>query len=88
MAVPSNVDDFVREERLPPPAPQANIFDMILPIYRPLNPTRVERKTLAAASPESCKIIIQVLRGFNLPLRNIKPKDPNVDTKVFLFASR
>ena len=69
LAVPPQVDDFVREERLPPPAPQVNLFDVLFPIYRPLNPFRVERKTLAATNPESCKIIVQVLRGFNLPSR-------------------
>jgi hypothetical protein len=69
LAVPPKIDDYVREERIPEAAPQKNLLDILFPIYRPLNPSRVERKTLATTSPENCKLIIQVLRGFNLPTR-------------------
>ncbi len=74
LAVPPNVDDFVREERIPTATAQSSILDMLFPVYRPLNPIRVERKTLASTNPESCKILVQVLRGFNLPMRIKDPK--------------
>lgn len=74
LSVPPNVDDFVREERIPPATPQNSFLDMLFPVYRPLNPIRVERKTLASTNPESCKILVQVLRGFNLPMRIKDPK--------------
>jgi coiled-coil and C2 domain-containing protein 2A len=90
LAVPPTVDDYVREERLPPAAPQSSILDLLFPIYRPLNPTRLERKSLIAASPESCKIIVQVLRGFNLPSRVTKitkeKQDSDVDPTVCILS--
>jgi hypothetical protein len=91
LAVPPTVDDFVREERLPPAAPQSSIMDLLFPIYRPLNPARLERKSLVSASPESCKLIVQVLRGFNLPSRIVSNKptkdkqESDVDTTVYLL---
>ena len=88
LAVSPKIDDYVREERIPEAAPQKSLFDILFPMYRPLNPSRVERKSLASTSPENCKLIIQVLRGFNLPTRIIEPRqkeslshadvDPNV----------
>ena len=72
LAVPPHVDNFVREERIPEAVDQQSVFDILLPQYRPLHPKRVERKTLSATNPESCKIVIQVLRGFNFPSR-LKP---------------
>lgn len=72
LAVPLHVDNFVREERIPEAVEQRSFFDILLPQYRPLHPTRMERKTFSATNPESCKIVIQVLRGFNFPSR-VKP---------------
>ncbi len=90
LAVPPKVDDYVREERIPEAAPQKSILDILFPIYRPLNPVRLERKMLAAANPENCKLIIQVLRGFNLPSRIVDARykdsvsNPEIDPVVNL----
>lgn len=80
LAVPPHVDNFVREERIPEAVDQRNFLDVLLPQYRPLHPHRMERKTFSATNPDSCKIVIQVLRGFNFPSR-LKPKT-NAKSKV------
>lgn len=74
LAVPHHVDNFVREERIPEAVDQRSFLDILIPQYRPLYPTRMERKTFSATNPESCKIVIQVLRGFNFPSR-LKPNN-------------
>ena len=80
LAVPPHVDNFVREERIPEAVDQRSVFDILLPQYRPLHPKRAERKTFSATNPESCKIVIQVLRGFNFPSR-LKPSN-NSKSKI------
>ena len=95
LAVPPTVDNFVREERIPEVVEQKSFLDILFPQYRPLHPARTERKTFLANNPDTCKIVIQVLRGFNFPSRlaphkNTKNKvraddelDENVNQYIF-----
>ncbi|KAI8925641.1 hypothetical protein BC831DRAFT_263275 [Entophlyctis helioformis] len=69
LAKPISVDDFVREERLVAPPEQANPLELLFRPRRPLNPVRADRCVEATASPEACRIVVQVLRGWNLPVR-------------------
>eukprot|EP00842_Homolaphlyctis_polyrhiza_P004473 jgi/Hompol1/5026/HPOL_000561-RA len=69
LAKPISVDDFVREERMAPPPEQENPLEFLFRTKRPLNPARVDRQHVVTASPESCRIVVQILRGFNLPVR-------------------
>ena len=94
LAVPPHVDNFVREERIPEVVEQKSVFDMLFPQYRPLHPIRTERKAFSATNPDSCKIVVQVLRGFNFPSRIksnkitqkvIKTEDDEADQAVFIF---
>lgn len=94
LAVPPHVDNFVREERIK--SKETSFIDLLLPQYRPLHPTRMERKTFSATNPETCKIVVQVLRGFNFPSRikpnkNIKSKlnseDDEVDSTVRIILT-
>ena len=66
---PVHVDDLVKEERLIQIIDDSSPFDFLFRINRPLRPHRTDRKANAVMSPESCRIIIQVLQGFNLPVR-------------------
>ncbi|TPX58276.1 hypothetical protein PhCBS80983_g03247 [Powellomyces hirtus] len=74
-------DDLVREEKLVA-RPQYPFFT--LPLFlrprRPLRPTRRDRCDIAAADPalpESCKILIHVLRAANVPER-VSERAPGV----------
>ncbi|KAK5665703.1 hypothetical protein QVD99_007347 [Batrachochytrium dendrobatidis] len=69
LARPISVSDFVREEQLVTSQEQQNPFEMLFALKRPLNPSRVNRTNVATTSPDSCRIVVQVLEGFNLPIR-------------------
>ena len=81
-ARPPRVEDFVREEKLAEVQPQQNIFMSLLSSRRPLRPTRTSRLSRATAMPESgCTIAIQVLRGFNIPVRRADSKIEDISQK-------
>ncbi|KAJ3124071.1 Coiled-coil and C2 domain-containing protein 2A [Nowakowskiella sp. JEL0407] len=66
---PHRLEDFVREERLVKTDPERSIFASFLQPRRPLKPHRTDRLMLLSAQPEKCEIVVQVLRGFNVPVR-------------------
>jgi hypothetical protein len=81
-ARPPRVEDFVREERLTEAQPQQNIFLTLFQTRRPLKPARTSRLSRATAQPEDgCVIVVQVLRGFNIPVRR-------KDAKIEDFAQK
>ncbi|KAJ3074753.1 Coiled-coil and C2 domain-containing protein 2A [Podochytrium sp. JEL0797] len=67
---PPRVEDFVREERLAEVQVQENFLLSLFMPKRPLKPSRISRLSRLTAQPEDgCKIVCQVLRGFNVPIR-------------------
>ena len=66
---PKHVDQYVREERYEPAASRAWMIMMLFKPHRPLNPYRNNRALHAIASPEQCRILVQVSRAANLPYR-------------------
>ncbi|KAJ3413142.1 Coiled-coil and C2 domain-containing protein 2A [Chytridiales sp. JEL 0842] len=79
---PPRVEDFVREERLMEAQPQQNILLTLFQTRRPLKPVRTSHLSRATAQPENgCVIVVQVLRGFNIPVRR-------KDSKIEDFAQK
>ncbi|KAJ3050351.1 Coiled-coil and C2 domain-containing protein 2A [Rhizophlyctis rosea] len=67
---PPHVDDYVREERLPDTPQREWMFLNVLKPRRPLRPHRVDvANNGRTAHPAECKIVVQVVRAFNLPVR-------------------
>ncbi|KXS14582.1 hypothetical protein M427DRAFT_498440 [Gonapodya prolifera JEL478] len=67
---PSLVSDFVREEYLPPAEPLTISLAKYVRIRRPLKPERIERAKIATPeTPTKCELVVQVIRGFNVPVR-------------------
>ncbi|KAJ3279724.1 Coiled-coil and C2 domain-containing protein 2A [Borealophlyctis nickersoniae] len=67
---PPRVDDYVREERLPETQPRQFLFFNLVRPRRPLKPYRTDRAAaMPTAHPGSCRVVVQVLRGFNVPVR-------------------
>ncbi|KAJ3340876.1 Coiled-coil and C2 domain-containing protein 2A [Gonapodya sp. JEL0774] len=67
---PSCVGDFVREEVLPPAEPLTISLAKYVRTRRPLNPERLERAKVAMPdTPSKCELVVQILRGFNIPVR-------------------
>ena len=66
---PTTVDDYVREEKISMQALQRNPFEMLFNPNRKLNPPRSDRSQMASACPESCKLVVQVIKGYNIPTR-------------------
>ncbi|KAL2914077.1 hypothetical protein HK105_206335 [Polyrhizophydium stewartii] len=82
LARPISVDDYVREERMQPPPEQQNPLEMLFRPKRPLNPLRNDRRAAATSNPDSCRIVVQVLRGFNLPVRRATVKRVEAATQA------
>ncbi|KAJ3083127.1 Coiled-coil and C2 domain-containing protein 2A, partial [Quaeritorhiza haematococci] len=82
---PKHVEDFVREERLPGVTdPQRSLFGAMFGFRRPLRPTRADRTGLGTSTsgvevggldvnsleaPGDLRIIVQVQKAFNVPVR-------------------
>ena len=71
---PPRVEDYVREERLAEAQPQQNSFIFFQP-KRPLKPNRTSRLSRVTSQPENgCNIVVQVQKGFNIPVRSKESK--------------
>ncbi|KAJ3221081.1 Coiled-coil and C2 domain-containing protein 2A [Clydaea vesicula] len=74
------VEDYVKEEQLTAAEPEISIFSSLFSIRRPLKPTRTIKTSRISEvqqsdfNKNSCKIMIQVLRAFNVPVRSINSK--------------
>lgn len=68
MERPFTFDDFVREERLPEKE-EGSFLAELLKQRRPLKPERNMRPKSVVLSPTECSIVVQVIRGFNIPVR-------------------
>ena len=67
---PPHVNDYVREEQLPDYPQREWLFLNVLKPRRPLKPHRVDvANSGRTAHPEECRIVVQVVRAFNLPVR-------------------
>jgi hypothetical protein len=79
---PKVVQDYVSEEKLPKRDPRNSFLGLfpypdIFRVIRPLKPRRIDTASnlaqhgaLIGSGDSGCKISIQVLRGFNIPVRS------------------
>ncbi|KAI9317369.1 hypothetical protein DFJ73DRAFT_635749, partial [Zopfochytrium polystomum] len=78
---PPRVEDFVREERLAEAQPQQNILFTLFQTRRPLKPNRTSRLSRVTSQPDDgCNIVVQVQKGFNIPVRSKDSKIEDVLT--------
>lgn len=61
-------EDYVREERLPEKL-KASLFQHLFRTRRRLKPERLSRSSRAVPNPSECKIVAQIVRGINIPVR-------------------
>jgi hypothetical protein len=67
---PRNVDHYVIEARLEPAeGEEFTLFNFLRPLRR-LNPYRTARKALGRTEVDQCSIVVQILQGYNFPVRN------------------
>jgi hypothetical protein len=66
---PRTVDHYVKEERLPVIPDQNCAFWTLLKPFRPLNPYRTNINTMVPSQVDSCRLVVQILQCFNLPIR-------------------
>ena len=69
LEIPQHVDQYVVEARLPPAViTDFDLFGIFRP-SRPLNPQRLNRKMFLTTDADHCRLMIQILQGYNLPTR-------------------
>ena len=66
---PKHVDQYVLEARILPVALEEIDYFAFFRAFRPLNPHRMNRKMLSTTEADHCKLMIQILQGYNLPVR-------------------
>jgi hypothetical protein len=67
---PTGVDDYVREEKIQFNS-ESSFVGEIFKQRRPLKPERQLRPQIQAGKPSECKIVAQVWRAYNIPVRKV-----------------
>jgi coiled-coil and C2 domain-containing protein 2A len=87
LARPKHIDQFVHEERFVLEDSPELIMQYFFQLRRPLNPYRDNRLINATASPDQCRILVQVSRAANLPERKeLKSKKQDEEERVCAFV--
>ena len=62
--------DVIWEEPIPTMDTMAVLFSEITPTQRPLKPVRIERKKVALQEGQEVRILLSVVRAFDVPVRS------------------